>query len=922
MKSHADMFLMTVMVFTFCCLFPLNAQHEGENVEAPRVSGNVTGAVQQKAATEQLTETEKGEDQGSKPKTFELDRGDDTQAVSAQPAEAQTKRSFWGRLFGRKSAETEEGAGEKETTTTTTPSAEFAKEQASEAAGTLKAESKILKREEILALHEEVRRQAAEIEALKNLDQAYQAMRQNKFEVALGHFNAALTVMPKRPQTAEIRQKARFNEAECEYRIALNFYWQGQIQEAKDATRRALSYYPAHRKSTRLNNRIKRIEEKKLVRALKPVPPDMTATYLDKQAKISAALKLGRQYMEIDEYEKAKYEFRRVLTEDALNADATANLKKIAETEYKRDTAQMDRMRAEMLAQVRDTWTPPIRQEITAPKVKLAEGLELGPSRRRLLKKLNSIVIPELDLVQANIIYVIKYLTQQSYAADTDSPPDQRGVNIILNLKRPGEITEVTALTQPAAGEEVFGVTEEAAVPSDVPLITLHLRNIVLKEAIRYIADVAGLKYRVEENAVLIMPADVVYGQVITRTYKVQPTITEVIMGGGAAGAEVGGELELDFGAGADVERADVKTFFENAGVPFPEGTSIVYKPSINLLIVSNTAENLERFERILAMLNVIPTQVEIEARFVEIGQRDLEELGVEWSLTDDWEIAQDASASAAVPLSARERLQVNKNAMSKGLRYLSMASGVAAPVAGGDMGGIFSISSVLTNPELTFVLHALQQMSGVNLLSAPKVTTKSGSNAEIKVVKELIYPTEFENVPPEVSSGDAGIITPGYVTPASFETRDLGVVLNVTPTVGPDGYTIDLVMMPQVVELADWINYGSIVVNPQTGEIEQMNMPQPIFHSRSIATSISIWDGQTVVMGGLITEGQSTSEDKIPFLGDIPLLGYLFRSKSTKTEKRNLLIFVTAHLVDPAGNRINKSLGEGTLSQSSAAVQ
>ena len=105
--------------------------------------------------------------------------------------------------------------------------------------------------------------------------------------------------------------------------------------------------------------------------------------------------------------------------------------------------------------------------------------------------------------------------------------------------------------------------------------------------------------------------------------------------------------------------------------------------------------------------------------------------------------------------------------------------------------------------------------------------------------------------------------------------------------------------------DLADWINYGNATEDAE-GNITQVNMPQPIFHSRSLTTSISIWDGQTVVMGGMITENQSTTEDKIPFFGDIPLVGYLFKSKTSKSEKRNLLIFVTATLVDPAGNRIN----------------
>jgi len=278
--------------------------------------------------------------------------------------------------------------------------------------------------------------------------------------------------------------------------------------------------------------------------------------------------------------------------------------------------------------------------------------------------------------------------------------------------------------------------------------------------------------------------------------------------------------------------------------------------------------------------------------------------------LTDNWELAENAGAGAAIPLASRERIQMNQNTISKGLRNLAMgASGVAA-TPGGALGSIASISSILTNPEMTMILHALEQKSGANLLSAPKVTTKSGANAEIKVVKELIYPTEFEVQAPIIPSGGVGqqIYQPALVTPAAFQTRDTGVILNVTPTVGPDGFSIDLIMMPQVVELSDWINYGSTVIDAK-GKQQIFNMPQPIFHSRNIVTSITIWDGQTVVMGGLITEQQTTTLDKIPILGDIPLLGWLFQSKTSYSRKFNLLIFVTANLVDPAGNKINKEL-------------
>ncbi len=218
-------------------------------------------------------------------------------------------------------------------------------------------------------------------------------------------------------------------------------------------------------------------------------------------------------------------------------------------------------------------------------------------------------------------------------------------------------------------------------------------------------------------------------------------------------------------------------------------------------------------------------------------------------------------------------------------------------------LGGILSIAGVLTNPELQAVVHAIDQHGAADVLSAPRITTRSGVNAVIQVVKEIIYPTEFQTTQPQFSNSNLGgnsIVTPPLVTPGSFETREVGVILNVTPTVGPDGWSIDLVLAPEVSELEGWINYGS-----SFGDFV-FNIPQPIFNTRKVTTTIVIYDGQTVVMGGLIREQLSKNKDKIPLLGDLPLIGGLFRVNGEYSQKKNLMIFVTARIVDSSGKPIH----------------
>ena len=83
--------------------------------------------------------------------------------------------------------------------------------------------------------------------------------------------------------------------------------------------------------------------------------------------------------------------------------------------------------------------------------------------------------------------------------------------------------------------------------------------------------------------------------------------------------------------------------------------------------------------------------------------------------------------------------------------------------------------------------------------------------------------------------------------------------------------------------------------------------LPLPHFRIRTVTTSCIVWDGQTVVLGGLISENEQKIKDKVPIIGDLPWLGRFFRSESSASQKKNLLIFVTPTIIDPAGNRVHK---------------
>jgi len=154
-----------------------------------------------------------------------------------------------------------------------------------------------------------------------------------------------------------------------------------------------------------------------------------------------------------------------------------------------------------------------------------------------------------------------------------------------------------------------------------------------------------------------------------------------------------------------------------------------------------------------------------------------------------------------------------------------------------------------------------------------------------------------------------AQVVQAPQVVPAILPTPaqiPFGPVLDVIPYVSADGYTIQMSIVPT---LTEFLGYDSDVAQTfQTivGNQQLQPTPLPRFRVRQVVTSSIVWDGQTVVLGGLIAENVTKSKDKVPVLGDIPLLGRLFRSERSTSEKRNLVVFVTPKLIDPAGNRVH----------------
>ena len=793
------------------------------------------------------------------------------------------------------------------------------------------------------------RREAYDKHAIQCITNGEDALVRGKYDTAIAQFKEASDFV--RESRRDLRVKVDEGLAEAWFRKAVMYRQVNNLADAENAVRQARQL--AHPAAEELMVQIKKDQENP------PPPPPVKRIkrwnekeYKNNIADIRARMSRAREYYSTGEYELCRREVEFCLRDYPWCKDAVGLLRKVNTRLGEFYDDERITTRTEMISDVTKAWTPGnygLDYEDTGYASRSTSTSEesvitLGTTEEmKILEKMKRITIPEIDFRQANITDVITFLSEASreYDEDKDIPEERRGINIILNLGASAEPAAAAPAADDFGGGWDSALSDASSTSSTggVPPITTSARFVTLLDAMNMIMDVAKLKYRVKGNMVLVMPANAPDGELIHRMYPVLPSFVEK-----AKSLREEEKASGDFGDAIAIESTkfedtqDWKKFFGELGVQWPEGSTVKYVGSIGKLIVKNTSEQLASLEKVLAELNVTPHQVEIEVRFVEVMQTDLDSLGLEWNMNSNWGIAEHRQDSH-LDYSDRRRIEMSSGSITSGFNFLSNNSEMkindGMPIAD----GIATFSSILTNPELSVVLHMLSTKKNSDLLSAPKVVTASGREATIKVVTEFIYPTSYDVEMLESDSGDddGGTTYAGAVVePSDFMTREVGVILSVTPEVAPDGSRIYLRLAPSVISEPTWKNYGSeypmsvpvenTVIESVLGglipytryetKMAKLPMEQPFFPVRSVVTELDVYNGSTVVMGGMITEERIACEDKIPVLGDIPLIGHLFRNKYEQSEKRNLLLFVTARLVDAGGREVKNPSVDGIFAE------
>ena len=654
------------------------------------------------------------------------------------------------------------------------------------------------------------------------------------------------------------------------------------------------------------------------------------------KAKISLLLREAQVFYDNNKFDEARNRAEQVFLIDPYDVDAIALLNKIYRQLYSYGLARHEADTAGMVAYSDWSWAEPVFSATLSQGP--SDSIQKQASNQGVYAKMERIVFPTIAFDEADIMAVIRFLNNRSKTFD----PDKEGVNIATGMN--------------------------SKTIEQLGRVTMNFTRIPMSEVLRYICQDTGLKYRIDGDNVFIGPE---VDEMQVRNFQIRGDLISSItdgadaagdgmdmgggpMGGAPAGAAGGGGgagAELGVAGGATdaktfltdasagqvrkrVTEAALKKYFGDRGVMFFDGSSISYDKRSGRLSVKNTPENLRRLDELIRQLDAIEKPlIMVEIKGIEVSEEDLQELGFDWSMsaigsvktdaagkmTSGWRFGQGGGQANPATRTVREGITGVNTALIDGWNFFPSLFGNVHPFG----------SDVPLNISLT--INALSRNTRTETLAAPKVMTSNDRMASVRMVKSYQFPEDWDAYEIEDDDGNYTITAP---VPSFGEETDIGIIFDVTPKVNADNYTITLEVNPTVTNYIGRDEYnievkgilseyvpatyspgGDLIKRggwEQTPTVNRFNVWKPIISRRNVKVNVNVYDGETIVLGGMIDATTTTRTDKWPILGDLPLVGRFFQSQSENITRNNLLLFVTTRLVgnDGVPIRRNRALG------------
>lgn len=771
-------------------------------------------------------------------------------------------------------------------------------------------------------------------ELLEQGDIAYEA---GRYGDALTAFSGARELIPDAPITKDFRNGTteRLILAAAEH--ARHLSRKGDVAGAKAVVDKALSPEVAPNDPRLLTLRNQLDDPTRTNPALTKQHAADIDTVRQNLYAADGAFNLGK-------FDEATTLYRKVLQTDPTNTAARRGMERVtkAKSEYHRTAA--DHTRSEMLAQVGAAWELKISEPILEPTGATPGLTDTFPGGVPIANKLDRIIIPNLILEDASLEDAIDLLRLRATELDTlETDPARRGINFNVEI----------------GGDDSPLAREIRAARFD-----LRLSQVPISKILEYINAQTKTTYATDEFAVVIRPRGVEAKGLTSRSFRVPPNFLSAL-GNADAGANNADPFAAEPARGLLTERRGVVEMLKEQGIQFPEGATATL--SGGNLIATNTAANLDIIGEIVNNIaKTEPVLVKVTFTMISAEQTRLKELGFDWLLgnigfggagwipgTDTLNLGGGTQGTGgnlgdmglppgqqtSNPVTAGNRsgaeaiyqdsIDALIDATNRGARFNTFTPRGAGP---------FQVTKLFDNSSAQALIRALSQKKGVDIMTAASTVTRNGQQSTVKSVKEMPYPQGYE--PPELPNsigqddnfgflpdgslvGGGGrapfAITPSH--PTDFTTREIGVILEVTPTADLDSRTVELALLPSVVDFDGFVNYGSPINEPTTQsgiglfnplaaravEISPNRILEPVFSVHRTATSINVIDGTTIAIGGLIQDRIQNVDDRTPILGEIPVVGRLFQSKVDQKISTAVVFLVHVEMLDPTGQPFSK---------------
>ena len=439
----------------------------------------------------------------------------------------------------------------------------------------------------------------------------------------------------------------------------------------------------------------------------------------------------------------------------------------------------------------------------------------------------------------------------------------------LSNIKRLQEI--IYALDIEGAGDQISYIPLQNASASEVAknLTTIFQQRRTTATTVKIVPDSrtnslivlgTGADTETVRKLVAFMDKDVPRGESNIQVYRLQNSIAEDL-------AKVLNNIVKDSGAGAAATAGAAAA--QKATTPVvSKNVQIVPDKATNTLVVMAEREDYKIIENIIRQLDVPRPMVYIEALIMEVNANKAFDLGVEWQGVKDvgGEDYLEGLGSDAMNLGMASFI-----GGQSAIPQVDPTTGLVSAAAGMTLGVITSGIKIgdAIFPNIGAVVHAYKTDSEVSILSTPQIMTLDNEEAEINIGSNVPYLTKQDTTSSTTS-----------INYNSYEYKDVGVILNITPHINEE-------------------NFIRLKISQQVSKVTSgADKAMPTTLKRTTKTTVVVKDNETIVIGGLVGDSTDDATYKVPLLGDIPLLGWLFKSNSTNREKTNLYVFLTPHIV------------------------